>query len=156
MMDVECDTVPSKKVRFVDDRIEIELDFSEEDRREKWLTMADFRAIRNDIFNALESTTYGNRSLEYEVPEQEETTYRGLEAMMSSCRKESVQHFIQDFLEIQEEMRMAGQSSLHNRSLAGFAEKNTKTARERARLIADQDASEARRVYGELHCQDRQ
>lgn len=146
----------NKKVRFVDDRVEIELDISDEERRAKWMSLSDFRKIQNDIFSALESTannttftaSFGDDD---DDDTEEETTYRGLEAMMNSYRRESIQHFIQDFLEIQEEMRMTGQQAIMgNRSLAGFAEKYSKSARERARLIADQDAFEARRVYEDL------
>lgn len=141
-----CSCDPNKKcrrVRFNDDRLKVEFQLESDSHvNEKWLSRADFKAIHLNIFSALDAT-YLNRTVC--ASQEEEDTYRGLESL-DSCRRQMITHFVQDFLEIQEEYRVLG---FNFESLAGFAVNNSKSSRERARLTADQDASEARSVYGE-------
>lgn len=133
-----------KQVRFEDEKLEerFELELMDEEPNATWMSRADFRAIQCDIFHAVQNCL-GRRS----YLDEENHCFRGLEAIVNG-RKIQVQSFIQDFLEMQEDYKAYGLSydaiGLHR-----FSENNSRSARERARSMADQDAWEARRVYAE-------
>ena len=137
-----------KQVRFEDDKLEerFELELFEEDEPSvRWMTRADFRAIRCDICRAVQDCNFGSRSY---VDDEGDDCFRGLEGIVSS-RKVQVQAFVQDLLEIQEDYRAYGLSFSDSSDLQMFSENHSKSARERARILADRDAMEARRVYAE-------
>ena len=151
-----------KQVRFFeDDKLEerFELEISDQERKAKWMTRSDFRAIHLDICHAIQECFVRRTSSQLFDDESyynsnddsnnsnNEKCFRGLEALVSSGRKVEIQAFIQDLLEMQEELRDLGH--LGPKGLHDFSENHSKPAIERARRVADKDASEARRVYAE-------
>jgi hypothetical protein len=137
--------ITRKQVRFEEDKLEerFELEISDQERMAKWMSRADFLAIRQDICSAIQDTFCSRQYQE----DDDERCFRGLEAIVSSCRKVEIQSFIQDLLEIQEDYKALG--LMGPAGLKSYSENNSRDATERARIIAKQDASEARRVYAE-------
>jgi hypothetical protein len=136
---------PRKQVRFEEDKLEerFELEISDQERMAKWMSRADFLAIRKDICSAIQDSFFGR----HYQNDDEERCFRGLEAIVSSCRRVEIQSFIQDLLEMQQDYRtlgLVGPAGLQN-----YSENHSRDATERARIIAKQDATEARRVYAE-------
>lgn len=134
-----------KQVRFEEDKLEerFELEISDQERMAKWMSRADFLAIRRDICTAIQDSFF---SREYQE-DDEERCFRGLEAIVSSCRKVEIQSFIQDLLEMQQDYKVLG--LMGPAGLKNYSENNSRDATERARIIANHDAQEARRVYTE-------
>jgi hypothetical protein len=144
--EAECHANKSRKqVRFEEDKLEerFELEISDQERIAKWMSRADFLSIRRDICNAIKENFF---SQQYQQ-DDEERCFRGLEAIVSSCRQVEIQSFIQDLLEIQHDYKTLG--LMGSAGLRNYSENNSRDATERARIIAKQDAHEARRVYTE-------
>ncbi|CAB9526244.1 expressed unknown protein [Seminavis robusta] len=145
-----------KQVRFQEEKLEelFELELvSDQDKKAKWMTRGEFKAIHADICQAVEDTCFSRHYKE----DDDDKCFRGLEAIISSCRRVQIQSFIQDLLEIQEDYKQLG--LLGPAGLQNYSENNSRDAKEKARLIAEVDATEARRVYAELFAsqqQDRQ
>lgn len=162
-----CMDMSKKSVRFDGENLEqrFVLEISSEERKAKWMSRADFRAINREISHAVQESfvrrsahafDYGDAdsdSINNET--DQEKCFRGLEAIISSGRRVQIQSFIQDLLEMQEELRELG---LPGKELQDFSENHmsVKAARERARRMADKDACEARQVYAEMTGHKRQ
>jgi hypothetical protein len=136
---------PRKQVRFEEDKLEerFELEISDQERMAKWMSRADFLAIRKEICSAIQESLVSRHYQE----DDEERCFRGLEAIVSSCRQVEIQSFIQDLLEMQQDYKALG--LMGPAGLKNYSENNSRGATERARIIAKQDATEARRVYAE-------
>lgn len=136
------------RVRFQEDHLEerFELEIiSDQEKTARWMTRADFSAIHADVRRVVQEIIVARSS--YDSDERDEKCFRGLEPIVSGNRKTEIQSFIQDLLEMQEECKYLGISG--GKGLQCFSENNSKRALQRARQLADQDASEARSVYAE-------
>ena len=143
-----------KNVRFQEETLEerFELQISDQEKTATWMTRADFRAIHADVRQAVQESVVLNRMRDGD--DQSEKCFRGLEPIISSYRRVEIQAFIQDMLEMQEECKILGIPGWMG--LQCFSENNSKPALKRALQLADQDASEARRVYAEAFMSQRQ
>ena len=152
-----------KQVRFQEEKLEelYEIEISDQERRAKWMTRADFLAIHADVRRAAKeydvistSTSYYDDLTTSSSDDEEEGDFndqdyfRGLETIFSSHRRIEVHSFIQDLLKMQEDYRYLG-GLLGSKGLQYFSENNSRIALQRAQQMADRDAFEARRVYAE-------
>ena len=137
------------RVRFQEDHLEerFELEIvSDQEKVARWMTRADFSAIHADVRRVVQEIIV-TRSSYGSDDGRGEKCFRGLEPIVSGNRKTEIQSFIQDLLEMQEECKCLGISG--GKGLQCYSENNSKRALQRARNLADQDASEARIVYAE-------